>query len=211
MGKLKSLVLKGTKIAEEISIIERSHPKLSASAFLKESMGIARTTKEALDRIEKLLSESPEQYLATAAFLRRGEVFVRESGCTRSPLEIRRIRWMSNPDCDAELSALRSNLFEIWSLAVRQSTQKHPEAFGDIQDWDSHTRHFHDLEDQFKRICADIEEGWQPTDLEFDKPDREGRVKGTFRISDGEVVIGEGCGERLIRWSLQNNGKAVLS
>ena len=61
-----------------------------------------------------------------------------------------------------------------------------------------------ELNKELDQICNDIELGYSRSDLLFSEINSDGYAKVSFKISNGEVPVSDGCGRRLIEWATQN-------
>ncbi len=175
--------------------------KLTAKAFMRDALKKAGTSHAKLDALEKAI-EAPVMERCRQ-FRRRAIRFLKEPLCTCFPTEPRKLTWLVQGGVDelyAELARVGSDIFELFALAVRDATRQYPDAFGTIEDMDTHQQKLKALAAERAEIFARIETSYTPCDLQIGTLDKRGNASVSFAISGGEVPLGPLAGERLTNW-----------
>src|SRR6266705_2377911 len=173
--------------------------KLTGEAFLREALAIAHSTPERLMELREGLKKGPAFERANQA-LRNITKRVRNPTSTSPPTKLKNIGDLIGDDVRSELSALRSNPFELFALGVLIAVEEHPDSFGSNSG--DAERRFQEVTAQRDALNAKIGTDYGPEDIEFSDVDAAGRARVTFKISGGKVPIypKENAGERLVAW-----------
>lgn len=199
---IEKLLEQGAEIITELNSLQKN-AKLSTSAFLKEALAVSGLNRRALKELDDKINAHP--HLETIhAYIRSACVSLRENTTPRMPSQLNRVRYLARSGFEGEAAVLGANYFSLFGIAVLRTTRSHPQVFGNIENWDSMLERVAMLEEKKETITHSIESCYTVSDLIFDEPDRDGRVKASFRISDAQVQIGVHCGSRLLTWWVAN-------
>ena len=207
MARLIKLIKKGVPIYEELQELTSKPVKLSAKGCLDMALIIAQSDEARILGLGRRLGESPESFRYTHPFIRNVCRWIKERTFTMPTKDVRRYTWLAGPNYDsviAELGSLQSSIFELVALSIYKVTKSHPEVFGTIDNINDYHNRVNELSKELDQICNDIESGYSRSDLLFSDINSEGYAKVSFKISNGEVSVSEGCGRRLIEWTSRN-------
>lgn len=210
---LKKLMVKAVPLYQELQGLTSKPVKLSAKGCLAMALSIANCEESRILELSKRLDDDPESFRYTHMFIRNAMRWVKEPTFSGPIKDIRRYTWLAGRFYDsviAELASLQSSIYELIAVAIYRVTQSNPEVFGTLDDISQYHARVAELNKKLDQICGEIESGYDRKDLQFAGPiTQEGYVKITFKISNGEIPISEGCGKRLIEWACCH--KDVLS
>jgi hypothetical protein len=207
MARLNKLLKQGVPLFVELQGLTSMPIKLSAKGSFDMATIIAGSSEENIAGLNKLLIEKSEEYRYSNQFVRNSIKWIKEKTFTMPTKDIRRYTWLAGPNYDAviaELASLQSFIYELIAVAIYRVTQSNPEVFGTIDDINYYHARVNELNKELDQICKDIESGYSRTDLQFSDINSDGYAKVSFKISNGEVPVAEGCGRRLIEWTARN-------
>ena len=209
MTRLTKLIKKGVPIYEELQELTSKPVKLNAKGCL--DMAIANVGTHYDDGWvvgrDSVLTRDVEEYRYCNQFVRNACRWIKEKTFTMPTKDIRRYAWLAGPNYNAviaELASLPGTLHELIAVAIYRVTQSNPEVFGTIDNINNYHKRVNELNKELDQICNDIELGYSRSDLLFSDINSEGYAKVSFKISNGEVPVSDGCGRRLIEWATQN-------
>ena len=210
MARLIKLIKKGVPIYGELQELTSKPVKLSAKGCLDMAIAIAGGgfDDDWLVGKDNVLTRDAEKYRYCNQFVRNACRWIKEKTFTMPTKDIKRYTWLAGPNYDsviAELGSLQSSIFELVALSIYKVTKSHPEVFGTIDNINNYHKRVNELNKELDQICNDIELGYSRSDLFFSDINSEGYAKVSFKISNGEVPVSEGCGRRLIEWAARNN------
>lgn len=183
--------------------------KLTTSAFRKMARQVALGTgssEERLAECRKWAEElAPESVKAT---LRRMVAAARSLNFPTPPRELRRFNYLTTADAVAELAARGFNSFELFAAASEIATEQFPGDFGTCSDLQAQERRIVELTLRRDALFGRIANEWTNDDIDFRDGDSQGRVRVTYRFTDGAVPVWpkENAGERLVNWVLGSGG-----
>ena len=154
--------------------------KLSAEGF-KRACGVS---EERLDRIEKALAESGDD--VGEAVIRQLASMVRGPNFTCCPPGDRLALFMrqTNQEGRTLLASLAITNLEAIALAVRWTAEKHPDAFGKLDDWDAHITAEIAARQAYQKALDGLVGAFNAADLIID-PDsvtRDEKARGLCRV-----------------------------
>ena len=194
-----------TRELKKYDIVENN--KMSAKAFVRVAIARARTNWQKLVNLRAELDHS--DFRAAAGMLRVIIKFIRSGNCTAPPKQPSRLNMFATLDGMDQLPLLKASLYELFALAAMIASEKYPEAFGAIEDMDAHQDRLTELRESQANLFKRIETEYTAEDIQLadtnDMMKREGFIRATFKISNGEVPLGQGCGEKLIAWLIAHN------
>jgi len=153
--------------------------KLSAKGYLAEALHNARTTLKKIEQLDKVIDQldydaSHDDMMRFVGNVYAGAVATRmDKGVALRPIT-GNLHRMVDGDPVAFVSvivasnALGSNPFECVALAALRATRDHPEAFGNIDDWDKHHKAIAEKQARLNELYAQIATEWRTADLTFD-------------------------------------------
>jgi hypothetical protein len=182
--------------------------KLSAHAFLRESVQIAKSTPERIDKLRKTM-EAGDGVEHANATLRRFISFIRTPNISRPCDKLDKLGFLLRPDTAetmAELTAIQSSTFELFALGVKLAAEKYPDAFGEVESsrgLDERLLQLSLLRDELDKKIA---EGFAAADLHYGPRDAQGRALVAFKIGDGKIPVDpvETAGQRLADFMIMN-------
>jgi len=192
------LLTEAVKVCEAYDAAEKQR-KLTAKAFLREALEVANTNNQRLDALEMAIERPIME--RSRQFYRNALKFIKEPFCSCPPRKPSKLHWLSGhvDELTAELATARSNTFELFALAVRETTRKFPKSFGTIENMTLHNEKLHALQAERAELYRQIETSYTPADLQIRNVSG-GTASVSFAISGGEVPLGEHGGERLTGW-----------
>lgn len=183
--------------------------KLSARGFLNEALKNARTTRQKIEELDKVVAKLPEdgnqelfRFLSTTQ--RQAEATRMDQGVSLRPV-VGNLHRMVGGDPAAyvgvivQSNALGSNPFEIVALAALRATRDHPDNFGSIDDWDKHHAAQEERQARLNELYAQIAEAWKEAPIEFDQIGADGRALISIKCRDITMPVAPPAtlGERL--------------
>ena len=194
-------------MAQELHRLTQTPVKLSAKGCLRMALDIAQTDEKALEELAEVLEASPDTFPHVCQFLRNCMRWVREPTFTMPTRDMRRYTWLAGRHFDrvvAEAGALNSSVFELVALAIWKVAQEHPECFGTVDDYEEHQKRIRHLEQRLEQLYRQIEDSFTREDLCYVGPLRDGYVKVGFKVTEAQVPLAPGFGQRLVEWVLQH-------
>jgi hypothetical protein len=204
------LCAEAVQVARELRELEGpASYKLTPEAFVAEAVKLAHSTPERIAELRaRLEADGGATWPASFGFLRRAVGFIRSPNCTRPPRTVARLAFLDPDDtASAEAGGLGAHgLAELFAVAATIAAERHPDAFGENRDWQAWESRLAELRRRRAELVAQLERAWTAEDVQFTEAPgdlaSQGYVKATFAITDGQVTVGPGCGERLLGWLL---------
>ncbi len=209
----QELLAEAVEVERELRRIEElRHYKLTAPAFVAMAIRQARTSREKVDQLRALLQADEGRTLSAIwTFLRQAVQFIRQGSCTRPPETPRRISFLDPRDAVvAEAPSIgATGLLELFAVASLIAADRHPDAFGENTDWEAWTRRRETLRERRTVLLQRVERefGGEELAVTFGQPCGSCRRNYDvgFKIANGEVQPGPGCGERLVAWLITHD------
>lgn len=201
----EQIVREAVEVQKELSALE--HPGystdkvLSASAFLRESLALAKSSAKRIAALRKSSADSP----ATDATLRRMVTFICGPHCKAPPTRSDRLRFLSNDATTAELAQLGNySNAELYALAVQIATERQPKIFGSAGSTATFQERLKELEQRHAELFNKINNGWTAEDILAGERD----APPTFRLAPSVTVApAASAAERLVKALLANTTK----
>src|SRR4030065_1983929 len=209
MARLEKLLKQGVPRYEELQGLTSKPVKLSAKGCLNMAIAIVGTHYDdgwVVGR-DSVLTRDAEDFRYCNQFVRNACRWIKEKTFTMPTKDIRRYAWLAGPNYNAviaELASLPGTLHELIVVAIYRVTQSNPEVFGTIDNINDYRNRVNELNKELDHIWKEIESGYSRSDLLFSDINSEGYAKVSFKISNGEIPVSEGCGRRLIEWAARN-------
>lgn len=200
------LVREAAKIEREIQQLSSlGGQKLTAAAFLREAMEVARIDAARLKKLRSQIEGGASPGIHdVVATLRRMVRAARSANYPAPPRTMRPLRYMMTPDATAELAKLGASAFDLFALAALIAAEKYPDEFGEAESSDQHNARLLELTLKRDQLFARIGASYRPDDLLLSDWDAEGRCRAGFALSGGAVSIvpREDAPRRLVDWVL---------
>jgi len=178
--------------------------RISAAAFLRESLAIARSNEFRIETLRIKIDSDPDSVPKIRQFLMAAEKFVLEGNCSRPTADVRDYGFpVPTEKVAEELSGLGNfSLLEVFALAVKNAV----DSYGQTLRAGKNTKVYDDqrrlAESEFRTLQNRIGREWTLDDVALSRNRENGRLRLTFKISSGDVDVHplENAGERLVSW-----------
>jgi hypothetical protein len=161
-------------VREAVGITQRLHvldqppatspnKHLTAEAFLRETVQLARSTLKRVMTLRKALNgESP----AASATLRRMVTFIAGPNCKAPPSRLMSLRWLSNDATTAELTHIGNfTTADLFAVAVQVAGERYPEIFGASESTGSVEAELAALNRERAALFIKIRDAWTSRDV----------------------------------------------
>ena len=193
------LVWDAVEVYKELAALESPPPystqkAISAAAFVRETLALARSSKKRIDALRKAIDgESP----ATQATLRRMVTFIEGPNCKSAPQRSDRLRFLTNEATTAELVHLGGySTAELFALAAQIATERHPDIFGTADSSVNLNARIKELQQRRAELFNRINIGWTAEDILAGERD----APATFKLaSDVPIAPSATAAERLVK------------
>lgn len=201
-SQFTELLEEAVAVTVEMEALDRNH-RLSASAFLREAIKLANTTRERLDALQKIIDERPG-FEQTKGFLMSLSRTLEH--CSRPFPDTKRMGHAGLESATAELGTGGYTAMEAQCLAVQRLIDWYPETFGIVDDPEGHAKKVKALRDRHARLYERLKTEYGPEDLLIGQPDRESKALITFKVTGTSVTLAplDNAAERLVRWAIAN-------
>lgn len=205
METFEELVTSAAQFTHQLRLLEAGRPKLTAKAFLQAAMEIANIDKKRLVSLEKMLAHKTAEPLR--GFVARAVARLRDGSYSYPPDKLNRIRYLGSDEVAGVMGGHQTNYFEMFALAVKICGDRHPEAFGTIENWPAYQAQVRHIRDTVAAMNVMITTEVKGSDLHI-VDGGNGTARVTFTLSDGEVSLYpvKDAGERLVNWVLNHPG-----
>jgi hypothetical protein len=178
--------------------------KMSSSAFLRESLAMARSTEFRIDTLRKKIEAEPGAAPRVRQFLKAAEKFVREGNFSKPTADVRDYGFPAPVDQLAvELSGLGNfSLLEVFALAVKNAVSSYGQGLGMHVESQAYNQQRRAAETELRKLQDRISREWSLEDVHLSKNRETGRIRLTFKVTNGAVEVHplESAGERLMKW-----------
>lgn len=181
--------------------------RLTPEALLEEALKAGKTNRKRVDRLRRALDSSPTMAHSQST-LRRLTTAI-GLGHWSSGVNVSRLRSLSTPDTDTELSREGFSLVELFCLAIIRAGNAHPDAFGDSDSPADIQEEFEEAQRRQRELFTRIAASFTPADLDMDVIDERGFPIVAFKFGGLRVNIAplESAGERLVRAYMTRGGR----
>ena len=197
-SQFEQLVHEAVDVCRELSALEHPSPDLcrkpvSAEAFVRESLALAKSSRKRTDALRKAIDvDSP----AAAGTLRRMQTFISGPNCKAPPTRKDRLRWLANDATVAELAALGNySLADLFACAAQIVAEREPALFGDADSSVAVRERLVELQRRRAELFAKITHGWTAADILASARD----PHPTFKLAPTVTIApAENLAERLV-------------
>ena len=159
---------KALEIRRALDAAEAS-TKLSGPAFIRDACKLANCTEQRLIEIEDQLAKAVSNTGSAESFVRRMVAFFREPNAPNVPTDCGKfMRAYGSAEAAAQIAEMKATVGEFLALGVRQCTQRFPEAFGEVEDFEQHQARIADLRHRLVESYVCLEELVSGEDFEMD-------------------------------------------
>ena len=173
--------------------------KLTAEGF-KRACGIS---EERLDQVEKIITAPGNDAGLAVVRTLAGMVRERTISCVPPGDRLAMIMRQTNEEGRTLLASLSIIDMEVFALAVRWTAEKHPDAFGQLEDWDAHITAEIAARQAYQKALDGLVGAFSAADLCID-PDsvtRDEKARGLCRVGfqlASEISLVDGWPAKLV-------------
>ena len=123
--------------------------------------------REGLAHLENSIAERRDHMPGTITYLTRIERDELSSGrFSRAPQRYRNINFPGRDEARFEVQDVGGDLSELWAIAAKHVTKRHPEVFGTIENWDAWEAQGSELKAKLDELLGRIATEFAPDRLD---------------------------------------------
>lgn len=164
--------------------------KVSATAMFRQALEFGRSSPERIAALRRALDGDgrTDSFPRARAFVRAAVRWLAEGHTTGVPRESYRLNYLSTPSgvleqARPELAILGgANDYEAFALAIQIAAEKHPTAFGAVDDLEAHKMHVAEVTHRWEEMKAALPAAVTAQDMTISDVDAHGRALVALRL-----------------------------
>lgn len=179
--------------------------QLSLQCFVSEALRACSSTEEKLSEFQAKLAERNGTAMplrGIAMYMRAIKPMIQSGKVYRPPLKYSKTCFPGRDLAEPELRDLGASIYHLWAIAATEVAERHPEAFGAIDDLSGFEEKEAALKVRRDELCARVGKEWSQDDLEIGEIKSDGAALITFKLAPNMVPVAprRDCGLRLVNY-----------